>query len=148
MAKMIRNPIDAFVGGKIKLRRAVVGMSQTELANRLGITFQQVQKYEKGANRVGASRLYLISEILGVPLQSFFEGVEEVLDGEAGAPGKGRDDNTEKFEAFIRSPTGIELCKAFVAIEDPVVRKRIMALVKSVAGAPDSGAEGNQLPAS
>ena len=135
MAKMVRNPIDAFVGSKIKLRRAVVGMSQTELANRLGITFQQVQKYEKGANRVGASRLFLISEILDVPVQSFFEGVHEVMDRDPDTTEYVKDASVDKYEAFIRSPTGIELCKAFVSIEDAVLRKRIMALVKSVAGA-------------
>lgn len=141
MTKMVRNPIDAFVGSKIKLRRAVVGMSQTELATRLGITFQQVQKYEKGANRVGASRLYLISVILDVPVQSFFEGVGEFMDENTGAFKGTKDITVDKYESFIRSPSGIELCKAFVSIEDPVVRKRVMALVRSVAGE-DIGADG------
>ena len=78
MTKLVRNPIDAHVGSQVKKRRAVVGMSQTVLANKLGITFQQVQKYEKGANRIGASRLYLIAEILGVTVQDFFDGVEDL----------------------------------------------------------------------
>lgn len=136
MTKLVRNPIDAHVGGQVKLRRAVVGMSQTELANRLGITFQQVQKYEKGANRIGASRLYLIAEILNVTVQSFFEGAEAVVVDAPGAYDGAKDETVKKYEEFIRSPGGIELCKAFVSIDDPTVRKRIVALVKSVSVAP------------
>lgn len=136
MTKLVRNPIDAHVGGRVKLRRAVVGMSQTELANRLGITFQQVQKYEKGANRIGASRLYLIAEILNVPVQSFFEGAEAVVLDAPGAYEGAKDATVKKYEEFIRSPGGIELCKAFVSIDDPTVRKRIVALVKSVSVTP------------
>lgn len=136
MTKLVRNPIDAHVGGQVKLRRAVVGMSQTELANRLGITFQQVQKYEKGANRIGASRLYLIAEILNVTVQSFFEGAEAVVIDAPGAYDGAKDETVKKYEEFIRSPGGIELCKAFVSIDDPTVRKRIVALVKSVSVVP------------
>ena len=136
MTKLVRNPIDAYVGGQVKLRRAVVGMSQTELANRLGITFQQVQKYEKGANRIGASRLYLIAEILNVPVQSFFDGAESVVLDAPGAYEGAKDKTVQKYEEFIRSPGGIELCKAFVSIDDPTIRKRIVALVKSVSVTP------------
>lgn len=136
MTKLVRNPIDAHVGGQVKLRRAVVGMSQTELANRLGITFQQVQKYEKGANRIGASRLYLIAEILNVTVQSFFEGADAVVVDAPGAYDGAKDETVAKYEEFIRSPGGIELCKAFVSIDDPTVRKRIVALVKSVSVVP------------
>lgn len=136
MTKLVRNPIDAHVGGQVKLRRAVVGMSQTELANRLGITFQQVQKYEKGANRIGASRLYLIAEILNVTVQSFFEGAEAVVIDAPGAYEGAKDETVKKYEEFIRSPGGIELCKAFVSIDDPTIRKRIVALVKSVSVVP------------
>ncbi len=133
MTKLVRNPIDAFVGGQIKLRRAVVGMSQTELANRLGITFQQVQKYEKGANRVGGSRLYEISKILNVGVQDFYVGVESVIvDGPEAYHGA-TNPTIERYEEFIRSPGGIDLCKAFVDIDDTVLRKRITALVKTCA---------------
>jgi transcriptional regulator with XRE-family HTH domain len=119
MTLLVKDPIDAHVGAQVKLRRAVVGMSQTELADRLGITFQQVQKYEKGANRISASRIYLIAEILGVPLESFFEGA--------------RDETITKYEEFVRSPAGIDFCKAFVDIDHPLIRKCITALVKSIA---------------
>lgn len=135
MTLLVKNPIDAHVGGQVKLRRTVVGMSQTELANRLGITFQQVQKYEKGANRIGASRLYLIAEILNVTVQSFFEGADAVTKDAPGAFEGAKDETLAKFEDFIRSPGGIDLCKAFVSIDDPIVRKRIAAIVKSISDA-------------
>ncbi len=138
MTLLVKNPIDAYVGAQIKQRRTIVGMSQTELANRLGITFQQVQKYEKGANRVGSSRLYEISEILGVQIQSFFEGVEEVIQAKNSkkADKRTRDTTLGKFDEFISSPSGVDMIKAFVEIEDPSVRKQIAALVKSVSRAP------------
>lgn len=138
MTLLVKNPIDAYVGAQIKQRRTIVGMSQTELANRLGITFQQVQKYEKGANRVGSSRLYEIAEILGVPIQSFFEGVEEVIQAKNSkkADKRTKDTTLGKFDEFISSPSGVDMIKAFVEIEDPAVRKQIAALVKSVSRAP------------
>lgn len=138
MTPLVKNPIDAYVGAQIKKRRTVVGMSQTELANRLGITFQQVQKYEKGANRVGSSRLYEISEILGVPIQSFFEGVEEVIQKKNTKEADKRTKETTlvKFDEFISSPSGVDMIRAFVEIDDPAVRKQIAALVKSVSSAP------------
>lgn len=138
MTLLVKNPIDAYVGAQIKQRRTIVGMSQTELANRLGITFQQVQKYEKGANRVGSSRLYEIAEILGVPIQSFFEGVEEVIQAKNSkkADKRTKDATLGKFDEFISSPSGVDMIKAFVEIEDPSVRKQIAALVKSVSRAP------------
>ena len=127
MAKLARDPVDAHVGGQVKMRRGLVGMSQTELGSQLGITFQQVQKYEKGINRIGASRLYHISESLGVPVQYFFDGIEEGSRATNGHLGE-----TEKYDAFMRSPPGIELCRSFVKIGDPVVRSRMMKLIKSV----------------
>ena len=138
MTLLVKNPIDAYVGAQIKQRRTIVGMSQTELANRLGITFQQVQKYEKGANRVGSSRLYEISEILGVPLQSFFDGVEDVIQKKNSktADKRTKDTTLGKFDEFISSPSGVDMIKAFVEIDNPAVRKQIAALVKSVSKAP------------
>lgn len=135
MTLLVKNPIDAHVGGQVKLRRTVVGMSQTELANRLGITFQQVQKYENGANRISASRLYLIAEVLNVTVQSLFEGADAVIKDAPGAFEGAKDESVAKFEDFIRSPGGIDLCKAFVSIDDPIVRKRIAAIVRSLSDA-------------
>lgn len=130
-----KNPIDAYVGQKIKERRALVGVSQTVLATKLGITFQQVQKYEKGANRVGSSRLYEIAQILDVPLQSFFEGVEDVVTKKnmKKADKNATDPSVKKAEEFAASTTGAEIMKAFGSIEDPKVKKRLVALVKGVA---------------
>ncbi len=136
MALLVKNPIDAYVGAQIKRRRTAVGMSQTELANHLGITFQQVQKYEKGSNRVSASRLYEIAELLGVQLESFFVGVEDVIKKSAGKADKRAKDKTlVKFDEFISTPSGVDMTKAFVEIDDPTVRKRINALIKSVSSA-------------
>ncbi len=136
MPRTARNPIDAHVWGRVKLRRGLLSMSQTALANKLGITFQQVQKYEKGANRIGASRLYQISEILNVPVEFFFKDVSDV----AGGSGRGLRESTElytHFDAFVRSSVGIDLCKSYVAIENPEVRKQVLLLVKSLSK-PDS----------
>ena len=133
MTLSAKNPIDAHVGGQVRLRRVVVGMTQTELAKRLGITFQQVQKYEKGTNRIGASRLYLIAEILNVQVQSLFEGVDAVVENSPGAFEGARDERVERIEKLIRSPGGVDLCKAFVNIKDLGLRKQITALVKSIA---------------
>lgn len=132
MTKLVRNPIDAHVGGQVKLRRAVVGMTQTQLANQLGITFQQVQKYEKGMNRIGASRLYLIAEILNVSVQSLFDGAEAVIEKGPGTFEGAKDERVQRYEEFIRSPDGMDFFKAFVAIEDPAVRKQITSLLKSI----------------
>ena len=137
MAVAPKNPIDAYVGQKIKERRAMVGVSQTELADNLGITFQQVQKYEKGANRVGSSRLYEIAQILDCELKSFFDGVEEVIPkkGAKKADKKAQDPTVKKTEAFATSPTGVDVIRALASIEDPKVKKNLVALVKAVAEA-------------
>lgn len=130
-----KNPIDACVGQRIKERRAIVGVSQTELATNLGITFQQVQKYEKGSNRVSSSRLYEIAQILDCDLKSFFDGVEEVIKKKdtKKADKKAQDPSVKKAEEFAGSPTGADVMKAFGSIEDPKVKKCLVALVKAVA---------------
>lgn len=134
MTLLVKNPIDAYVGAQIKQRRTAVGMSQTELANHLGITFQQVQKYEKGSNRVSASRLYEIAELLGVKLESFFVGVEDVIKKKSTkkADKRAKDQTLAKFDEFISKPSGVDMIKAYVEIDDAAVRKQIAALIKSV----------------
>lgn len=122
-----RNPVDAHVGGRVKLRRGIMGLSQTQLGNELGITFQQVQKYEKGLNRIGASRLYHIAQALEVPVQYFFEGLD--VPGERGS-------GANVFDAFIHSPTGIELCRSFTNINDPQIQSRVLRLVQAMGEAP------------
>ena len=125
------NPIDIHVGSRIRLRRTMLGMSQEKLGESLGITFQQIQKYEKGTNRVGASRLQNISSILNVPVSFFFED----------APGEHADVQTGFAEVsssnyvvdFLSSSEGLQLNRAFVKIGDPKVRRKLVDLVKALA---------------
>ncbi len=125
-----QNPIDIQVGQTVKRRRAVVGMSQTELANELGITFQQVQKYEKGANRISASRLYLIAKILGCTIESLFDGVEKLgLDPDVSAP---EIERAKRMTDFANSPQGIQLLNAVSGMET-IRRKRLVSLATAIA---------------
>ena len=125
------NPIDVHVGSRIRLRRTMLGMSQERLGESLGITFQQVQKYEKGTNRVGASRLQNIASILNVPVSFFFEDAP----GESpAASGAGFEESATTYVVnFLSSSEGLQLNRAFVKISDPKVRRRIIELVKSLA---------------
>ncbi len=125
------NPTDVHVGSRIRLRRNLLGMSQEKLGENLGITFQQIQKYEKGTNRVGASRLQAIATILGVPVSFFFE---DAPGGEAAEPGaKAPDASTAPTIEFCASPEGLQLNRAFMRIRDVKIRRRIIELVKSLA---------------
>jgi len=122
------NPIDVHVGGRIRLRRNMLGMSQERLGEHLGITFQQIQKYEKGTNRVGASRLQAISSILEVPPAFFFE---DAPGGVAG--GLEEESPTSYVVDFLTSSEGLRLNRAFVRISDPKVRSKIIDLVRALA---------------
>jgi len=124
------NPIDAHVGARVRLRRLLVGMSQEKLGERVGLTFQQIQKYEKGVNRIGASRLYQFSDILEVPVQFFFEDAPAV-DG-ARASGFAESGGTDFYYDFLNSREGLELNRAFMKIADPKVRRTIIDLVRSL----------------
>jgi transcriptional regulator with XRE-family HTH domain len=125
------NPTDIYVGSRIRLRRNMLGMSQETLGEKLGITFQQIQKYEKGTNRVGASRLQAIASVLGAPVSFFFEGSPM----EGGAPGQGfAEDASSAFSLdFCTTPEGLQLNRAFVKIADVKVRRKIIDLVKVLA---------------
>mgnify|MGYP000383070186 CR=1 FL=1 len=138
MTNMVKKPSDTFVSAQNKQRRTIGGKAQTEVGNRGGITLQQGQKDEKGAHRVRSRRLDENAEILGVPIQSFFEGVEEVIQAKNSkkADKRTKDSTLGKFDEFISSPSGVDMIKAFVEIEDPSVRKQIAARVKSVSRAP------------
>ncbi|MEP9372082.1 helix-turn-helix transcriptional regulator [Mesorhizobium sp. KR1-2] len=129
------NPTDVYVGSRIRLRRNMLGMSQENLGEQLGITFQQIQKYEKGTNRVGASRLQAISSILAVPVSFFFED----FPGQEGTAGKGfAEDASSGFGLdFVTSPEGLQLNRAFVKITDVKVRRKIIELVKTLAADDD-----------
>ena len=126
MPKKQANPIDAQVGNRVRIRRMLIGMSQEKLGDLLGLTFQQVQKYEKGVNRIGAGRLYEIARILGVPIEFFYEGVA------GGASGFAEAESAPLME-FVSSGEGMQLSLAFMKIKDPKVRKRMLDLVKSLA---------------
>jgi transcriptional regulator with XRE-family HTH domain len=120
------NAIDGYVGERVRLRRKTLGMSQASLAEALGITFQQIQKYEKGINRIGASRLLRMAEIFGVTVGYFFE------DGVATTGDDSMRPETDAVATFMASKEGIALGKAFVAIEDPNVRQKLLALTRSL----------------
>ena len=136
--KKVPNPIDRHVGSRVRMRRVLLGMSQEKLGEALGLTFQQVQKYEKGTNRIGASRLQQISQTLNVPPAFFFDGAPTVHEGrnaEEPARGFAEDSNSSTFVLdFIATAEGLALNKAFARIQDPKVRKRIVDLVNSLAG--------------
>ena len=129
--KKIPNPIDVHVGSRVRLRRTMKGMSQEKLGDSLGITFQQIQKYEKGANRIGASRLQNISTILETPISFFFEDAPD----SSGSPVKGMGEakSTNYVVDFLSSTEGLQLNRAFVKIDDANVRRKIVDLVKSLA---------------
>jgi transcriptional regulator with XRE-family HTH domain len=122
------NPIDIQVGNRVRIRRMLIGMSQERLGDLLGLTFQQVQKYEKGVNRIGAGRLFEVSRILNVPVDFFYEG----LSGAGDQPGMGENQSAPVME-FVSSGEGLQLSLAFMKIKDAKVRKRVLDLVKSLA---------------
>ena len=123
------NPIDKHVGSRVRMRRMMLGMTQEKLANGLGLTFQQVQKYEKGTNRMGASRLQQISHILQIPVPFFFEGAPQ---GQSKGNGEAR--SPAYVSDFLATPDGLALTKAFMRIKDIRLRRRIVGLVEEIAG--------------
>lgn len=126
--KKLPSPIDIEVGRRIRLQRRILGMSQSALAEGLDVTFQQVQKYEKGTNRVGASRLQRVANCLGVPVSHFFDNVA--------ADGHGAADEAISMKndlvCFLSSEEGVELNRAFAKIKDARTRQKIVGLVKSL----------------
>lgn len=130
MPKKQANPVDIQVGNRVRIRRMLIGMSQERLGELLGLTFQQVQKYEKGVNRIGAGRLFDVSRILGVPIDYFYEGVGAQL---AGQEGFAEDGSAPPVMEFVSSGEGLQLSLAFMKIKDSKVRKRVLDLVKSLA---------------
>jgi transcriptional regulator with XRE-family HTH domain len=130
MTKKSPNPIDKHVGSRVRMRRMMITMSQEKLGERLGITFQQIQKYEKGSNRIGASRLQQISSVLGVPVSFFFEGAP-VPEGATG--GFGESPSPAYVSDFLATADGLALTKAFMKVKDSKVRRRIVDLVEAIA---------------
>jgi transcriptional regulator with XRE-family HTH domain len=135
--KKIPNPIDRHVGSRVRMRRVMLGMTQEKLGDALGLTFQQVQKYEKGTNRIGASRLQQISRTLDVPPAFFFEGApsfQAIANPGPGQMGVAEDSNTPYIADFLATAEGLHLNMAFARIHDPKIRKRIVDLVSTLAG--------------
>jgi transcriptional regulator with XRE-family HTH domain len=134
------HPTDKHVGARLRMRRLMLDKSQEEIANALGLTFQQVQKYEKGANRISASRLQHLCKILNVPVSFFFDGAAQAndmpeplqadTDGEAAA-----------VDGFMTTSDGVALALAFGRIRDPRVKRAIVALVEQIVTEPDSTAQ-------
>ena len=127
------DPIDKHVGTKLRARRTKLGMSQTTLADALGMSFQPVQKYEKGANRIGAGRLQHIAQILKMPVQSFFEGLPE--HGQRRSPTDAPD--AQYVADYLATSDGLNLTKAFMQIRDPKLRRSIVNLVEQIADSED-----------
>lgn len=128
------NPIDVHVGGRVRLRRTLLGLSQEKLGEAVGLTFQQIQKYERGANRIGASRLFEFSRILEVPVSFFFDDMPEASPGEEGRISWGLSDQAQpslEQDPLTRRET-LELVRAYYRIHDPQVRKRLFELTKSL----------------
>ncbi len=130
-SKKAPNPIDIYVGSRVRLRRMMLSMSQEKLGEHLGITFQQIQKYEKGTNRIGASRLQHIATVLEVPVAFFFEDAPGSPQEAAGLA----ESKTENYVIdFLSSSEGLQLNRAFVQIKEPKVRRKIVELVREIAG--------------
>lgn len=125
------NPIDAHVGTRIRLRRLMLNMSQEKLGDELGITFQQVQKYEKGTNRVGASRLQAIANVLEVPVSFFFEDAPDIAP--KSNTGLSDSNSTDYVLDFLSTSEGLQLNRSFIQIKDPKLRRSVVDLVKSMA---------------
>ncbi len=132
------HPIDVHVGGRVRLRRMLLGMSQDKLGHALGLTFQQIQKYEKGVNRIGASRIFELSQLLDVPVQYFYDDFDS-----AGGRSYGfAEGDEDAFMELLRSPEGVQLCRHFAEIKDMRVRKRVLELVKTLANGATQNADG------
>ncbi|NLS20151.1 helix-turn-helix transcriptional regulator [Rhizobium sp. P40RR-XXII] len=126
--KRLPSPIDVEVGKRIRAQRRLLGMSQSALAERLDLTFQQVQKYEKGTNRVGASRLQRVAESLGVPISHFFDNPTSSNDASTNEAHAFKND----LVSFLSSEEGVELNRAFAKIKDARTRQKIVGLIKSL----------------
>jgi transcriptional regulator with XRE-family HTH domain len=130
MTSKAPNPVDKYVGSRVRMRRIMLGMSQEKLGEALGLTFQQVQKYEKGTNRVGASRIQQISEILQVPVSFLFEG------GPSGTPSTGgfsEGTSPAYVSDFLATSEGLALTRAFTRITDAKLRRSIVEMVEQIA---------------
>jgi transcriptional regulator with XRE-family HTH domain len=135
------NPVDVHVGSRVRLRRTLLGLSQEKLGDALGLTFQQVQKYERGANRIGASRLFDLSRVLDVPVSFFFDDMSQDVPERSPAVDLELNDVSQSgidVDPMARRET-LELVRAYYRIRDPLVRKRVFELAKALANVSEAG---------
>jgi transcriptional regulator with XRE-family HTH domain len=132
-AQRLPNPTDRHVGRRVCMRRKMLSMSQTKLAEAIGVTFQQIQKYEKGTNRMSASRLLRISHVLEVPISFFFEDPR----GPSREPGTRQVHSPDYVSDFLTTTDGLALTRGFMRIKEPRVRRSIVTLVREIAGGND-----------
>jgi transcriptional regulator with XRE-family HTH domain len=134
------NPVDVHVGSRVRLRRTLLGMSQEKLGEAIGLTFQQVQKYERGANRVGASRLFDLSRVLDVPVGFFFDEMPDDVAASSPAqrPGNKQPPPEQSLDPMVKRET-LELVRAYYKIDEPSVRKRLFEMTKALAAATVGG---------
>lgn len=144
--KKTPDPIDRHVGSRVRMQRILMKMSQEKLGEALGLTFQQVQKYEKGTNRIGASRLQQISKTLNVPPSFFFEGAPS--SGPGASTGFAEESSSQYVVDFLSTAEGLHLNRAFARIKDPKVRKRVLDLVATLADQDEVAEAGESKPSS
>jgi transcriptional regulator with XRE-family HTH domain len=126
------DPMDLHVGGRVRLRRMMLGISQDKLGDALGLTFQQIQKYEKGTNRIGAGRLYHMSKILNVPINFFYEDFGNEQQEMVGFAEDQKEDSMGDFMDLLSTPEGVQLCKSFSSIKDVKIRRKVLDLIKTL----------------
>ncbi len=132
MPRSAINPTDKHVGARLRMRRLMLDMSQTDVANALGLTFQQLQKYENGSNRISASRLQHLSQILQVPVPFFFEGAPAASGIPRARNGTAEASSSSYVSDFLATSGGLDLVKAFMGIEDAKLRRAIVRLVEEI----------------
>lgn len=136
----VPNPVDVHVGRRLRLRRTLLGLSQEKLGAAIGLTFQQVQKYERGSNRIGASRLFDLSRVLDVPVGFFFDDMSEEVAARSPGQSRGRIESVDVEPSPLAKRETLELVRAYYKIHNPTVRKRLFEMVKALA-AGESGKE-------
>ncbi len=132
----VPNPVDVHVGARLRVRRTLLGMNQTVLGEAIGVAFQQLQKYEKGSNRISGSRLFALSRVLDVPIEYFFDDMPTEVAASSPAQGGGRAKKPPSYEPnpMARRET-LELVRAYYKISDPKIRKRLFELAKAAGAA-------------
>ncbi|MEE8498930.1 MAG: helix-turn-helix transcriptional regulator [Kiloniellales bacterium] len=130
------NPVDVHVGARVRLRRTLLGMSQEKLGEAIGLTFQQVQKYERGANRIGSSRLFDLSRVLDVPIGFFFDEMSAAVAASSPAQSRGMAEEPAEYELDpLAKRETLELVRAYYKITNPQVRKRLFEMTKALGAA-------------